>query len=104
MDGAGSWTFHRMRRELPVAVKSLRGVSLNNDIFMTGNIIIHKLLVINIVILQEDTVEDTVTTFYNSTLMMDLGKKLVGCSKVGIAMVPVWLMLKMSWIIVNDLD
>ena len=85
-------------------MKGLRGVSLNNDIFMTGNIIIHKLLVINIVILQEDTVEDTVTTFYNSTLMMGLGKKLDNCSKADTTMVPVWSMLMMSWITVNNLD
>ena len=69
-------------------MKGLRGVSLNNDIFMTGNIIIHKLLVMNILILQEDTMEIiTMTTFYNSILMMDLGKKLVSCSSTGATMV-----------------
>ena len=31
--------------ELPVAMDGLKGVSLNNNIFMTGNIIVHKLLV-----------------------------------------------------------
>ena len=60
VEGAGSWT---SAGELPVTMKGLRGVSLYNNIFMTGNIIIHKLLVINILISQEDTVEDTVTTF-----------------------------------------
>ena len=39
-EGAGSWT---TAGELPVAMLGLRGVSLDNNIFMTGNIIIHKL-------------------------------------------------------------
>ena len=91
-EGAGSWTPAGV---LPVALFGLRGVSLNNNIFMTGNFIIHKLLVINILILQEDMMEIiTVTTFYNSTLMMDLGKKLVSCSKADATMVQVWSMLK----------
>ena len=38
VDGTGSWTF---AGQLPVAMWGLRGVSLNNDIFMTGNIITH---------------------------------------------------------------
>ena len=46
---------------------------------MTGNILykssVH--LVINILIIQEDTV----TPFYVSTLLMDHGKKLESCSK-----------------------
>ena len=63
VDGAEAWTF---AGELPVAMLGLRGVSLNNDIFMTGNIILW-LLFKNILLLQEDMVEDTVTTFYIST-------------------------------------
>ena len=39
MEGAGSWT---SAEELPVTVAGLRGVSLNNNIFMTCNIIIQK--------------------------------------------------------------
>ena len=37
VEGAGSWTF---AGELPVAMSGLKGVSLNNNIFMTGNIIL----------------------------------------------------------------
>ena len=59
-----------------MAMYGFRGVSLNNNIFMTGNIISHQSLVINILMLHEDTMEDHVTTFYISTLMMDLGRKL----------------------------
>ena len=77
-----------------MAMWGLRGVSLDNNIFMTGNIIVHKLFLINIVISQEDTMEDPVTTFYNSTLMMEHGKKLVSCSKAETDMVQVWSMLK----------
>ena len=91
VQGGGEWT---SAGELPVAMGGLRGLSFNNNIFMTGNIIIHKLLVMNILTLQEDTVEDTVSTFYNSTLMMELGKKLVSCSITGAGMVQVWSMLK----------
>ena len=70
-----------------MAMSGLRGVSLDNNIFMTGNIIIHKLLVINILTLQEDMMEIILmTTFYNSTLMMDHGKKLESCNKRGACM------------------
>ena len=62
MDGAGSWTF---AGELPVAI-SLRGVSLNSNIFMTGNIVIHKLGFINILILLEDTMEIIYILSFNS--------------------------------------
>ena len=44
-----------------------------------------------------------VTIFYNSTLMMELGMKLVSCRRAGTGMEPVWSMLKISWIIVNNL-
>ena len=44
MEGSEAWT---EVGELPVAIIGLRGVSLNNNIFMTGNIIVHKLLVKN---------------------------------------------------------
>ena len=37
VDGAGAWTAAGV---LPVAMVGLRGVSLNNKILMTGNIII----------------------------------------------------------------
>ena len=36
MEGSEAWT---EVGELPVAIIGLRGVSLNNNIFMTGNII-----------------------------------------------------------------
>ena len=48
VDGAEAWTF---AGELPVAMDGLRGVSLNNNIFMTGKIIVYKLLFIIILIL-----------------------------------------------------
>ena len=76
MDGAGAW---ETAGQFPKAITGLRGVSLNNNIFMTGNILykssVH--LVINILIIQEDTV----TPFYVTTLLMDHGKKLESCSK-----------------------
>ena len=101
MQGTGAWT---TVGELPVTISGPRGVSLNNNIFMMGNnIIIQKLSFIIILILQEDGMEAiTVTIFYNSTLMMELGKKLVSCSKAGNTMEPVWSMLKMSSNIVNN--
>ena len=48
VDGAEAWTF---AGELPVAMDGLRGVSLNNNIFMTGKIIVYKLLFIIILLL-----------------------------------------------------
>ena len=42
------------------------------------------------------------TTFYNSTLIMDPGKKLVSCSKADMTMELVWSILKMSSNIVNN--
>ena len=79
MQGAGAWT---TVGELPVTISGPKGVSLNNNIFMMGNnIIIQKLSFIIILILQEDGMEAiTVTTFYNSSLMMEHGKKLGRCS------------------------
>ena len=79
MQGAGAWT---TVGDLPVTISGPKGVSLNNNIFMMGNnIIIQKLSFIIILILQEDGMEAiTVTTFYNSTLMMEHGKKLERCS------------------------
>ena len=41
LDGAEFWTFVG---ELPVGMVGLRGVSLNNNIFMTGKIIIQNLV------------------------------------------------------------
>ena len=40
VDGAATWS---TAGELPVAMLGLRGVSLNNKILMTGNIIIQKI-------------------------------------------------------------
>ena len=79
-----------------MAMSGLRGVSLDNNIFMTGNIIVHKLLVINLMILQEDGMEVvTVTPFYVLSLMMGHGKKLERCSMAEPTMGQVWSMLMM---------
>ena len=87
-----------------MAIVGPKGVSLNNNIFMMGNnIIIQKLSFIIILILQEDGMEAiTVTIFYNSTLMMEHGKKLERCSMPGSVMVLVQSMLMMLSIIVNN--
>ena len=54
VDGTTAWM---SAGELPVAMYSLRGVSLNNDVFVTGNIIIQHMSFITIMILQEDGME-----------------------------------------------
>ena len=100
MEGAEAWS---TVGELPKAIVALKGVSLNNNIFMTGNIIVHKLGTKNILILQEDGMEVvTVTLFYVLSLMMGHGKKLERCSMAGSTMGQVWSMLMMSSIIVNN--
>ena len=41
MDGAGAW---ETAGQFPKAISGLRGVSLNNNIFMTGNIIVNQFI------------------------------------------------------------
>ena len=48
VDGAANWQY---AGELPLAMFALKGVSLNNDIFMTGKIIILQISFIIILVL-----------------------------------------------------